>query len=400
MGKEQVVALCDADARWFTEPPQFYSRRGAKAAGETFPKARRLADYRELFDGPDDFDAVVICTPDHHHYAAAIRALRAGKAVFCEKPLTWSTWEAQQLAAETAKRRLPTQMGNQGMGSMGWRLGHAYYHAGAIGEVREVHGWVPPLGGAFGTAGIARPEGSDPVPKTLDWDVWLGPAPPRPFKADTYHPKMWRQWSDFGGGSLADFGCHTLNAAFKVLEPTWPTRVEIAETTEFNGDSFPKQHVVRWTFPASDKRAPFDMYWYDGGLKPPRPKDLEADRKMPGAGCLFIGTKGTMLVTGSHNSSAVLIPDARRKAFGKPKMLAAKSRGHTSEFVQAAKGELPWDAPLSNFVYAGHMTGIIQLGNAALRSSKRVLELDPAAQRVTNLPQSVLSRAARPGWYV
>ena len=402
MGKERVVALCDADERWFTQPPQFYSRRGIKAAAATFPKAKRYRDYRELFAKPEAFDAVVICTPDHHHYPAAIRALRAGKAVFCEKPLAWSAWEALELAKETAQRRLPTQMGNQGMGGMGWRLAHAYYHAGAIGEVREVHAWVPPPGGAFGNPGIARPRGADPIPPTLDWNVWLGPAPTRPFKEGVYHTKKWRFWVDFGGGSLADFGCHTLNAMFKVLEPDFPTRVELVKTTQFNGDSFPKAHVVRWTFPAKGGHPGFQAYWYDGGLKPPRPKELEKDRTLRNAGCLFLGTGGAMLVTGSHNGSAVLLPDSRRKAFGQPKLLAPKSRGHFDELVRAAKGQLAWDAPLSNFVFAGHMTAIIQLGNAALKASKPALEIDPRTRRVTNLPsdEDPLTRTPRPGWYV
>ena len=173
LGKEKVVALCDADTRWFNEPAEVYRQMNPKlkSAGATFPDAKRYTDYRDMFDHPDDFDAVTICIPDHHHYPAAIRALRAGKAVFCEKPLTWSVWEARQLAAETARLHLPTQMGDQGMGGVGWRRAHAYYHADAIGQVREVHAWIPLPGKRFGSPGIARPAGADPVPKTLDWDV-------------------------------------------------------------------------------------------------------------------------------------------------------------------------------------------------------------------------------------
>ena len=404
LGKEKVVALCDADTRWFNEPAEVYRQMNPnlKSAGATFPDAKRHTDYRELFDHPDDFDAVTICVPDHHHYPAAIRALRAGKAVFCEKPLTWSVWEARQLAAETARLRLPTQMGNQGMGGAGWRQAHAYYHAKAIGQVREVHAWIPLPGGRFGSPGIARPVGADPVPKTLDWDVWLGPAPERPYKEGVYHTKKWRYWADFGGGTLTDIGVHTFTTMFKILEPTWPAQVELVKSTQFNGDSYPKSRIVRWDFPAAAGRDAFSAYWHDGGLQPPRPKDLEEGRQLERSGCLFIGTEGTMLVTGSHNSSAMLIPESKRRAVGKPKMIAPASRGHFDEFVQAAKGLLPWDAPLSNFKFGGNMTGIIQLGNAALKASRHTLDIDPKTGRITNLPEGEdpTTRKPRPGWYV
>ncbi|MEA3368329.1 MAG: Gfo/Idh/MocA family oxidoreductase, partial [Planctomycetota bacterium] len=172
---EEVVALCDVDT----------GKMGR--AQKTFPNAGVYQDYRELFEKPDDYDAVIVSTPDHHHYPAVTRAIRAGKAVYCEKPLTWSVWESLQLAAEAEKHKVPTQMGNQGMGSHGWRIAYDYVKAGAIGEVREVHTWTGVHGGWF-TDGIRTPEGEDPVPETLNWDKWLGPAPVRPYKKGVYHP--------------------------------------------------------------------------------------------------------------------------------------------------------------------------------------------------------------------
>lgn len=414
MSQEKVVALCDVDRRAYEKPS--CDRRGTgprlrdngivdtvwsrSSPQELFPEARFYDDYRDLFAKPDSFDAVVVCTPDHHHYPVAMRALQAGKAVYCEKPLTWSTWEAQQLAATTAKHQLATQMGNQGMGIVGWRIAHAYYTAGAIGEVTEVHAWCPCSGGTFGTPNEKRPEGEDPVPPCLKWDLWLGPAPTRPYKEGVYHPFRWRQWVDFGCGTLGDVGSHMLNVMFKVLRPAYPSKVEMLECSDFNCDSYPRKRVIRFTFPERGKRAGFVLYWHDGDARAPRPKDLEAERELCGAGLYFLGAKGTLIVAGAHNNSAYLIPESARKQFGRPRLRAPESRGHIEEFVAAAKGQLRWDEPLSNFVYGGLLSGVVSLGNAVLRSGVS-LEIDPETGRVMNSPDPeklIKGREARPGW--
>ena len=385
---EQIVALCDVDTGKMAR------------AQKMFPKAAVFQDYREMFAKPDSYDAVIISTPDHHHYPAAIRAIRAGKAVYCEKPLTWSMWEALQLAAESEKHKVATQMGNQMMGGHGWRVANDYVKAGAIGDIKEVHTWTGTHGGWF-TDGIRTPAGEDPAPKTLDWDLWLGPAPVRPYKKGIYHPARWRGWLDFGNGSLGDWCCHLMNAFYKTLAPGLPTSVECIAQTGPAIDTCPKGKTVKWEFGADGSRPAFDAYWYDGVNKPPRPAGLEEGRKIGSAGSYFVGTKGIVWVQGSHNNSARLIPEAKAKAFGRPTSASPKSRGHENEFLMAAKGEIPYNAPLSNFGYGGKLTAVALMANIAARVKGKLL-FDPKTQRFTNSDQAntLMTRKPRDGWYV
>ena len=385
---EEIVAVCDVD--------------GGRLAGaqKKFPKAAAYKDYREMFEKPDGYDAVIISTPDHQHYPAAIRAIRAGKAVYCEKPLTWSMWEALHLAAEAEKHKVATQMGNQGMGSGGWRLAYDYVQAGAIGEIREVHTWTGPHERWF-TDGIRTPKGEDPVPETLDWDLWLGPAPVRPYKNRVYHPAKWRGWIDFGNGSLGDWCCHLMNAFYKIIEPGFPISVECTHSTGPAIDTYAKGKTVKYRFAADGDRPAFDAYWYDGVDLPPRPPGLEEGRKVGPAGSYMVGTKGTCWVVGSHNNSTILVPETARKAFGKPKQAAPPSRGHEKEFILAAKGEIPYDAPLSHFGYGGKLTAVALMANIAARVKGKLL-YDAKKQRFTNSDEAnkLMTRKPRDGWYV
>ncbi len=401
--KEKVVALCDVDTGALTSLRDSYRNRGMLPAKESFPNAKFYTDYRELFESQDDFDAVLICTPDVHHYPAVMRALRAGKAIYCEKPLTFTAWEAQQIAQETAKLKLPTQMGNQGMSTLGWRQAHAYYHGDAIGEVMEVHTWMDFDQAAEKAARMKpSPEEGDPLPDSVDWELWSGPAPKPIYKEGYFHPGSWRYWMDYGCGRFGDFACHTNNAMYKVLQPGYPTSVEVITQSQFNGDSFPAQRVLKWKFPKRGDRAAFEAFLYDGGLKPPRPKQLEGSRELWKNGSLFIGTKGTMYVVGSHNSSAILIPESERKAFGKPELLVPVGREHHMDFVYAAKGLLPWDAPLSNFMYGGQMTATFHIGNALLRNNLTKLDINPNTGKAIGFSKdnNPLSYTPRPGWYL
>ena len=385
---EDIVAICDVDT----------SRMGR--ARKMFPKAKVYQDYREMFEKQKDYDAVIVSTPDHQHYPAAIRAIRAGKAVYCEKPLTWSMAEAFQLAAEAEKHKVATQMGNQMMGGGGWRLACDYVKSGVIGDVKEVHTWTGTHGGWF-TDGIRTPAGEDPVPDSLNWDLWLGPAPVRPYKKGIYHPARWRGWLDFGNGALGDWCCHLMNAFYKILEPGLPTSVECIAQTGPAIDTYPKGKTVKWQFAADGDRPAFDAYWYDGVNKPPRPKEIEADRNMGSAGSYLVGTKGTVWVRGSHNNSARLIPETRAKAVGRPKQSAPRSRGHEKEFLMAAKGEIPYNAPLSHFGYGGKLTAMALMGNIAARVKGKLL-FDAKTQRFTNSDQAntLMTRKPREGWYV
>ena len=396
--EEKVTVMCDVDQRWYAEGPQNYRDKGVQSADILFPYAKRYFDYRDVFERPQDFDAVLICTPDHQHFGPAMRAIRAGKPVFCEKPLAWSVEECRQLAAATRKYQVPTQMGNQGMSSMGWRNAHAYYQANAIGDVLEVHAWQPP---GKSKPSPVRPAGSDPVPNSLNWDLWLGPAPERPYAEGMYHPKRWRDWVDFGSGELGDWGCHTLNVVFKILEPDYPLKVERAECSAFNRDSFPQSKVIKYTFPAKENRPGFTLHWYDGGPMPPRPTELDAGEPMPEkGGCYFRGTKGVMMVQGGHNNNTVLLPARRHEEYGAPKLLVPKSIGHPDEFVEAAKGNLQWNEPLSNFIYAGHMTAVVNMGNLVLKTKQPAIELDPTTGRILNNSDAnqYFGRKPRRGW--
>ena len=385
---DEITALCDVDTSKM------------RHAQKLWPKAAVYQDYREMFEKPNDYDAVIISTPDHQHYPAAIRAIRAGKAVYCEKPLTWSMFEALHLISESEKHKVATQMGNQMMGGHGWRVAYDYVKAGAIGEIKEVHTWTGTHGAWF-TDGIRTPEGKDPVPETLDWDLWLGPAPVRPYKQRIYHTAKWRGWIDFGNGALGDWCCHLMNAFYKIMEPGFPTSVECIAQTGPAIDTYPKGKTVKWEFPADGPRPAFDAYWYDGVNKPPRPKELEEQRKIGSAGSYLMGTKGTVWVQGSHNNSARLIPEAKAKVFGRPKSSAPKSRGHEKEFLMAAKGEIAYNAPLSNFGYGGKLTAVALMANIAARVKGKLL-YDAKTHKFTNsdAANKLMTRKPRPGWYV
>jgi predicted dehydrogenase len=394
--KEDVVALCDVDTTAFTRPSK---RLAGASAVDLFPRAKKYRDYRELFEHADDFDAVWVATPDHHHYPASIRAIRAGKAVYCEKPLSWSIWESQQLAAEAEKYKVATQLGNQGMSNNGWRLAHAYIAAGAIGEVKEVHTWTGRHGGWF-SDGILTPEGKDPVPENLDWDLWLGPAPVRPYLDNHYHPRRWRGWIDFGNGALGDWCCHLMNAYYKILEPGYPTSVECIAQTGPAIDSYPVGKTVKWEFPSKGNRPGFISYWYDGSHTPPRPAALEEGRELRSSGSYILGTRGTIWFSGGYNDSVALIPDAYRKSFGKQEIVIPR-KNHTQEFLEAAKGLIPYDAPLSHFGYGAKLTSSSLMANIAARVKGKLL-YDSRTLRFTNSDRAneLCTRKPRPGWYI
>ncbi|MDP6044566.1 MAG: Gfo/Idh/MocA family oxidoreductase [Phycisphaerae bacterium] len=385
---EEITTICDVDAKRLAH------------AKKTFPNAKAFQDYRDMFKDTSGYDAVIISTPDHQHYPQAIRAIRAKKAVYCEKPLTLTMWEALQLADEAEKAKVATQMGNQGMGSGGWRAAYNYVKGGAIGDVKEVHTWTGVHGGWF-KDGIRTPEGKDPIPEGLDWDKWIGPAPMRPYKKGCYHPARWRGWLDFGNGALGDWCCHLLNAFYKIYEPGMPISVECINQTGPAIDTCPKGKTVKWEFAADGSRPAFNAFWHDGVTKPPRIPGLEEGRKMGSAGSYIVGTKGICWVMGSHNNGAILVPESARKAFGQVKVVAPKSRGHEREFIAAAKGEIAYNAPLSHFGYGGKLTAFALMGNIAARVKGKLL-YDAKAREFTNSEAAtkLMNRKPRDGWYL
>ena len=376
MASENIVALCDVD--W---------SRGADNFRQ-FPKARKFKDFRVMLDTMDkQIDAVTVSTPDHVHAPASIMAMKMGKHCFCQKPLTHSLHEARLMAETARKHKLATVMGIQGHCSEHIRRECEFIWAGMIGHVREVHIWT---NRPIWPQGIGRPTDTPPVPDTLDWGLWLGPAPQRPYHP-AYVPFKWRGWWDFGTGALGDIGCHALDHPFWALKLAHPTSIE-AVTSPVNDETFPSWSIVTYQFPARGGLPPVKLVWYDGGKKPPRPPELEADREFGSGGTLWIGDKGKML--GSR-----VIPEARFKELleNKPEQTLPRSPGIYKEFTRACKGGEPCGANFPD--YAGPLTETVLAGNLAVRTGKRI-EWDGQHLRCTNVPEAnrYVRREYREGW--
>ena len=382
MRTENIVALCDVD--------------DAHAANtfNRYPDAKKYRDYRVMLEKQKDIDAVVIGVPDHQHAIVAMTAIRMGKHVYCEKPLTHSIHEARVLAQTACDAKVATQMGNHGQASEESRLLCEYIWDGAIGNVREIHGWCN-RNPSISPRGMGRPEGSSPVPSTLDWDLWLGPAPFRPYVEGVYLPFIWRGWWDFGTGVLGDIGCHNFAAIFKALKLGAPTSVEATSTAaqtsaEINAESAPIASIVHYEFPAVDDRPAVSLTWWDGGMMPWRPEELEPDRAFGGGdGMLYVGDKGKML---NHR----LIPESRMEEYGSPPQKLERSPGHAEEWIEACKGGKPAG---SNFDVAGPLTEAVLLGNIAIRTQKKLL-WDGPNMTVTNVPEAnqYVNPPYRDGW--
>lgn len=371
-----IVAICDAD------------RNRLEAAGKLYPSARKFTDYRRLFEEmSDSIDAVTVSTPDHNHFPAAALALRQGKHVFCQKPLTHTIWEARQLGQLALAGKLATQMGNQGTAGSGLRKSAALIRAGLLGAVKEVHVWtnrpVWPQGGP-------RPE-PDILPPHLDWDAWLGPAMQRPYDEKAYHPFAWRGWWDFGTGALGDMACHTVNMPFMALDLRDPVSVA-AETSGHNGDSYPTWSQIVFEFPRRGLRGPVRMVWYDGGKK--APAELLEGRKVSDSGCLVVGERGKLYSPGDYGSDRVLI------GVQESDVSFPESPGHFEEWVRAIRGGEP---AMSNFPhYASPLTETILLGNLAVWASGKKIEWDSYALNPVNAPEvaQVVNKEYRSGWKV
>ncbi len=368
-------------------------------------QAKGYTDWRKVFQNHGkELDVVFVATPDHTHFAPTMTAISMGIHCYTEKPLTWSVREAQLLAAAYAKNpKVVTQQGNQGHAGNGWRLAYEYVKAGAVGDIKEFHTWtnrpIWPQGGD-------RPQGSDPVPDTLDWESWIGPAPMRPYKGNrTYHDFAWRGFVDFGSGALGDMACHTTDGIYSIMEPGYAATAEPYIMTGPVKDMWPAGMIVKSTYRAKDGRPGFKTFWYEGNdgngkaLMPDTPEELEVDgRQLPRTGNLIIGTKGKMLVIGDYWETPMIIPEARRKEFGRPPQLLERSPGHHDEFFMACRGEKPREFSRSNFSYSGPMAANIQLGNLCARAGKK-LELDEAG-KITSDPKinDLAWREPRDGW--
>lgn len=358
-------------------------------------------------------DAITVATPDNTHAVISAAAIKMGKHVFCEKPLTHDIFEARTLCELARKHKVATQMGNQGTASNDFRRGVELIQAGVLGEVREVHAWN--TGGGAGERPI--PTDEHPVPDYLKWDLWLGPAQYRPYNSRWAE---WSTWRDFATGQLGNWACHTMNILFKGLrlDALWNAsdvpaanrtiRLEV-ELSGVHQATFPKWEILQYTIPARGALPPVTVNWYNGGGKAPGPRekieqmmgrrldwgDAGEKKWQDHAGCLLVGTQG-MLHANAHNTVVTLLPGEKFQGFKGPAPSLPRSRGHESEWLDACRGG---PAALSNFDYSGPLTEFVLLGNIATRFGKTI-EYDPVAMKVTNLAEAdaALRRQYRQGW--
>jgi predicted dehydrogenase len=380
---ERIVALCDVDHSF------------AAPVFRKYPEAIVYRDFRQMFDKEEkNIDAVIVATPDHNHAVITMRALRAGKHVYCAKPLTHNIFEARQIAAQARASGVATQMSVQSCASDDALSTAELLLSGVLGPIHEVHVWTDhPLY----PAGLTRPLDTPAEPYNFDWDLWIGAAPYRPYHP-AYHPWIWRSWWDFGSGTVGDMVCHAMHVFFTALEMGPPSRVYASRTTMRGGyfkmhpdgkEDLPQlietpetesySSVISWEFPERGRQPPLAMHWYDGGMRPHRPRELDSRTAMPREGLLFIGEKGKML-TGYYGGKARLLPEKNFRDFQPPPKTLLRSVGHYKEWLQACKGGQPANC---NFEFASRMTEVAQLGTLAARAG-RLLEWDPTRMVIGN----------------
>ena len=358
-GKENIVALCDVDDN------------RASGTYKKYKKAKRYKDFRVMLEKEKGIDAVMVGTPDHTHAVIAIPAMELGKHVYVEKPLTHNIYEARLLTEAAAKYKVATQMGNQGASGEGVRLIMEWIEAGTIGEVNKVHCWT---NRPIWPQGVATPSGKHEIPSTLDWDLWLGPAPLRDYNP-AYLPFKWRGWWDYGTGALGDMGCHIIDPPFRALKLGYPTAVEASVGQVYVGDfvradfpeSCPPSSKIHLTFPEREGLPAVELIWYDGGILPKRPEELGADEPMgeTGGGVIFEGSKGKIMC-GVYGRNPVLLPTNKMKDFKQPEQTIPRiPEGHQQNWVKACKEGTP---TTSGFEFAGPFTEAVLMGNLAIRS--------------------------------
>jgi predicted dehydrogenase len=403
---DNIAVLCDCD-----ESEAATAAMVKRGTLEKHPKAARHKDWRVMLEKQKDIDAVLVATPDHTHAVIAMAAMQLGKHVYVQKPLTRTVSEARALTEAARKYKVVTQMGNQGHSEEGLRLMQEWHSAGAIGPIREVHCWT---NRPIWPQGMPRPTETPAVPDGLDWDLWIGPSPMRPYHR-TYHPFGWRAWQDFGAGAMGDMGCHVMDAAFTILKLGAPTSVIAAEAYNFlppepgqpgfgsrvaYNDSYPPSSIIHLSFPERGDMPAVKLHWYDGGLLPELPDDLEPERKLPESGTIFVGDKGKMWCE-TYSESPRLIPETAMTAFVRPAKTLPRvpggRAGHEKNWLDAIREK---GQAVSNFDYAGPFTESVLLGNVALRFPGQRLMFDGPAMKITNLPEAdqYLQHQYRPGW--
>jgi predicted dehydrogenase len=357
-----IVAICDIDENSLNKAARRYS------------SAQKYFDCRKMLDEMGKtIDAITVSTPDHTHTVPTAMALQQGIACYTQKPMTHSIYEARLLGHMAAKYKVATQMGNQGTALPNLRKAAAQIQSGCLGKVSEVHVWT---NRPIWPQGLSRPTETETCPPEVHWDLFIGPAPMRPY-SQVYHPFKWRGWWDFGTGALGDMACHTLNMPFAALDLRDPISV-MAQTSGHNKETYPSWSIIEYEFPATDARAAVKLFWYDGKKLPP--EGLLKGEKMVSSGSLIVGEKGSLYAPGDYAEKelkylGVEAPDVEFK----------KSPGHFKEFAQAIKGDEP---AMSNFPdYASPLTETVLLGNLAVWADGKKIEWDAKNMVATNAPE-------------
>jgi len=390
-----IVALCDVDSKRL------------ESSTKDHPGAQTWADFRKMLEKQKEIDGVMVSTADHTHAVASIMAMKLGKGVCTEKPLSHSVHEARAMGEAARKYKVATQLDNENHSADGLRLVVEWVQAGAIGKVTQAHIWTDR---PIWPQGLAVRPPAKPVPANLNWDLWIGPAPYRDYH-EHLHPFSWRGWWDFGCGALGDMGCHFWDSAFWALKLGEAKSFTVEAEQEGNSaETGPNWSTITYQFPQRGELPAATVTWWDGRKPrkieagptkydipnlPPRPEELEADRKLPTNGSMFIGEKGTILV--SDAASPRLIPESKMKEFKRPAPFIPRSIGHKKEWLAAIKGG---PAAGSNFTdYGGPLTEVVLLGNVAVRTGKK-LEWDPVNLKAKNAPESdqYVKREYRKGW--
>jgi predicted dehydrogenase len=402
-----LVAICDVDTKRL------------EAKNKKHPNAKAFTDFREMLDKMGkEIDAVTISTPDHTHAVATMAAIKLGKHVYTQKPMTHDVWEARQLQLAAKSAKVATQMGNQGTASSKLREGVDLIRAGVLGEIAHVHIWTNRPVWPQSPSITARPA-QVPVPDYLKWDLWLGPAADRPYGEKFYHPFNWRGWWDFGTGALGDMGCHTANLPFMALKLGAPTSL-VGSSEELNPETYPAWGKVDYEFPAREGFGPTKVTWYEGKkdgklVHPPEAlatKVLELagvkgkggqPPKLNNSGCIIEGSKGMLYSPHDYGGDWVLLPKEQFTSYKAnpvlPKNPEGGDQGQKDEWIAAIKGG---PAALSNFDYAGPLTEFILLGNIAILAKGKKLEWDGPNMKFTNAPEfdKHLKREYRAGWSI
>jgi predicted dehydrogenase len=393
VSSENIVALCDVDD---IQMANFLKHeRNNPQHQPMYDKANKYRDFRIMFEKEKSLDAITVTTPDHTHTVIALMAIQMGKHTFVQKPLTHTIKEARILAEAANKANVITQMGNQGHASEGARLINEWIWDGAIGDVHEVHVWT---NRPIWPQGIDAPKEIPSVPSTLDWNLWLGPAPFRPYHP-AYCPFSWRGWWDFGTGALGDMGAHLMDQPYWALKLGYPLSVQ-ASSTVFTKDSYPVAEIVTYEFPARGDMPPVKLTWYDGGLTPPRPPEIEQGRMMgdEGGGVLFMGDKGCLMCS-TYGDNPRLVPESKMQEYKRPEKTIPRSPGIHEEWVEAIKAG---KKSTTDFSYSAALTETMLLGNIAVLLQEHHTKLlwDGEKMEFTNLPEAnqFIHKSYRPGW--